>query len=73
MSNSVENNNSHCKKIFKQTLRFSKDIPEQRISPEGFLVRDCGCVMRFLPNLDNKTSKYVQNYTFIVLFFKFKF
>jgi len=54
-----ENNNSaHCKTIFKQTFKFTKDIPEQRISPEGFLIRDCGCVMRFLPNLDNKLSKY---------------
>lgn len=53
-----ENNSAHCKTIFKQTFKFTKDIPEQRISPEGFLIRDCGCVMRFLPNLDNKFSKY---------------
>jgi len=53
-----ENNGGHCKTIFKQALKFTKDIPEQKISPEGFLIRDCGCVMRFLPNLDNKLSKY---------------
>ncbi|KAF0764006.1 ACYPI008378 protein [Aphis craccivora] len=52
-----ENNSGHCKTIFKQTLKFTKDIPEQKISPEGFLIRDCGCVMRFLPNLDNKLNK----------------
>lgn len=53
-----KNNSGHCKTIFKQTLKFTKDIPEQKISPEGFLIRDCGCVMRFLPNLDYKLSKY---------------
>lgn len=58
MSNSEENNSAHCKTIFKQTFKFTKSLPEQRISPEGFLIRDCGCVMRFLPNLDNKLSKY---------------
>lgn len=52
------NDSAHCKTIFKQTFKFVKNIPEQRISPEGFLIRDCGCVMRFLPNLDNKLSKY---------------
>ncbi|XP_060833920.1 uncharacterized protein LOC132917275 [Rhopalosiphum padi] len=52
-----ENNSGHCKTIFKQTFKFTKDIPEQKISPEGFLIRDCGCVMRFLPNLDNKLNK----------------
>ncbi|XP_025422364.1 uncharacterized protein LOC112692057 isoform X2 [Sipha flava] len=52
-----ENNSAHCKTIFKQTFKFVKNIPEQRISPEGFLIRDCGCVMRFLPNLDNKLNK----------------
>lgn len=57
MSNSVENNSAHYSTVFKQTLKFSKDIPEQKISPEGFLIRDCGCVMRFLPSLD-KLSKY---------------
>jgi len=53
-----ENNSAHCKAIFKQTFKFTKNIPEQRVSPEGFLIRDCGCVMRFLPNLDSKLSKY---------------
>lgn len=60
MSNSVGNtsndNNTHCTTVFKQTFKFSKHVPEQKISPEGFLIRDCGCVMRFLPNLD-KLSK----------------
>lgn len=60
MSNLEDNNKGrHCNKtIFKQTFKFTKSIPEQRISPEGFLIRDCGCVMRFLPNSDNKLSKY---------------
>lgn len=59
-----KNSGTRSKTIFKQTLKFTKDVPEQRISPEGFLIRDCGCVMRFLPNLDNKSSKYllIKNY-----------
>lgn len=57
MSNSEENNSAHCKTIFKQTFKFTKDVYGQRISPEGFLIRDCGCVMRFLPNSDSKLSK----------------
>lgn len=65
-----ENNSAHCKTIFKQTFKFTKNIPEQRISPEGFLIRDCGCVMRFLPNLDNKLSKY--EITINVLFIEIK-
>lgn len=65
-----ENNSAHCKTIFKQTFKFTKNIPEQRISPDGFLIRDCGCVMRFLPNLDNKLSKYVT--TTNVLFIEIK-
>lgn len=59
MSNLEENSGINSKTIFKQTFKFAKNVAEQRISPEGFLIRDCGCVMRFLPNLDNKSSKYV--------------
>lgn len=58
MSNLEENGGINNKTIFKQTFKFAKNVPKQRISPEGFLIRDCGCVMRFLPNLDNKSSKY---------------
>lgn len=55
MSNLERNNSAHGKTIFKQTFKFTKDVrPEQRISPDGFLIRDCGCVMRFLPSLDSK-------------------
>ncbi|VVC32091.1 Hypothetical protein CINCED_3A001968 [Cinara cedri] len=57
MPNFEENKSAHCKTIFKQTFKFTKSVPEQRLSPEGFLIRDCGCVMRFLPNLDNKLNK----------------
>lgn len=58
-NNNNNNNRRHCnsKTVFKQTFKFTKRVPEQRISPEGFLIRDCGCVMRFLPSSDNKLSK----------------
>lgn len=59
MFNPEENNSAHYKTIFKQTFKFTKELYGQKISPEGFLIRDCGCVMRFLPNLDNKLSKYI--------------
>lgn len=61
MSNSEENNNAHCKTIFKQTFKCTKELYGQKISPEGFLIRDCGCVMRFLPTSDNKLSKCIFN------------
>lgn len=58
MSNSEESN-AHCKTIFKQTFKLTKELYGQKISPEGFLIRDCGCVMRFLPTSDSKLCKYI--------------
>ncbi|XP_050541432.1 uncharacterized protein LOC126905600 [Daktulosphaira vitifoliae] len=44
------NNNTHDNQFFKQTFKFTKTIYKQKLTPDGFLIRDCGCVMRFLPS-----------------------
>ncbi|XP_050434088.1 uncharacterized protein LOC126841557 [Adelges cooleyi] len=61
---STTKNGAQDRTIFKQTFKFARTIYKQKITPDGFLIRDCGCVMRFLPSPDynlNKTKSHSTN------------